>query len=249
VERSSRLDVERLVGGLRQQRMREAQRLAVLLQDTGISGSGERVGAIGSRAGHQPHRGPSERGYGGQRLAGRRIERVHALLREAAGVTPGRDFQLGVATEPSGQLERVERIAAGRSLKLLELWPPEREAEVLAGQLVDSVEIERADVQLGGRTVEGRDDLGQRRGDSGRADRGDDRAPTLTDPADGVGEHLGRGVVEPREIVDRDHQRSRLGEGAEHADGAHGHRQGRRRGLAGGSPLERDVEGVALCRR
>ena len=239
--------------GLGQQRMREPDRSAVHRHDPCRDGRGQGRGRVGfgaterferrlDRNGGQQERRLGGRGEGCDPALDQRAER----LGDAEGLARRRCRRR--SCKRAGDLERIERVAAGHRFDPHEHEPRERSAVAGEEELMERRQRHRPDMEA----------LAPLRRDAGdqlerplgrRAAHGEEHAQRPVDQAtDRIGEDRGRSVVEPLRIVDREQERRLRGKTPEQAC-----RRDRQRALvrqlAGRrGTQQRDLEGVSLDR-
>ena len=242
------------VGDGREERVGEAQALAVALDDAGRLGVRERGrGLVGAQRGLDVGGGrPRQRRRDVDRLARRGRQRVEPAADELLHARRQRQLRAhGRARVGQGprDLEREERVAGGLLVQARERAAVEREVEPLPQQGVQLGPAEGADEQalqrqLGERVV-------QRRGaavglDAPRHEHAD---RLVAQPADGEGERELARLVEPLRVVDRDQHRPVGGDRAQRREQAQRHRARQRRLALRLRAQERDVHGEALRAR
>ena len=142
------------------------------------------------------------------------------------------------ALQHSNDLERVERIPAGRLVHLGEKGPRKRDSKVVVHDMVERSQVDGTDLDAGVALRRKRArELGQQRALQRNPSRGQDADALGTQPPRGVAERSGGGCVEPLDVVDGDEDRRRLGERAQRAE--NGNSDGAGRGSARRPPRAR----------
>ena len=120
----------------------------------------------------------------------------------------------GLLEQRPPKLQREERIAAGGLVEADQRWARRTDSQARAEQLVDSSQVERSQAQ----PLRWQPDLERSRWwlATREADGGEHADGLCHQTAERKGEHRRRGLIEPLGIVDRNQQRTRPGQGAQH---------------------------------
>ena len=163
--------------------------------------------------------------------------------RRSPGRTTGSDGR-----ERPGDLERVERVAAGRLLDPDEHEARERSAEPGHEELMQGGERHRPEPHRIPRLVRDAGGELQRRGGRIAAHGQQDPRGPVGEAPDGVRQDRARGIVDPLRVVERDDEPRLARKLLEQRRGRHRQRPLVRKLTGRLGPQDRDVQGVALDR-
>jgi hypothetical protein len=214
VKRAPAVQRQRLVAGRCEKRMRESNPLAVELGHAPSLSEFDVVDAGASQGLQQCHRRRRECRHSGERLPDTRGQGAQPLADDRSQAL--RQLDVGVldvtraVDESPPQLEREERIAPGDVVNAHNHRPRQRNSQPAPQQPMDRADRERRDRQRPER-CKGPVELERNRGGlpSHRRENGYRRA---VQPSQHEHEHLGRAVVEPVRIVQRDEHWTLLGQ-------------------------------------